>query len=108
MNHTMSGKHTLIMLLCCLIPLAAFFLVSAFNIPLSSLGTVALVLLCPLMHILMMRGMAGHSHDSQGQPSCHTLEPKIESREPMAQLLESSAESRQGGPQSRAPSAESR
>lgn len=70
-QHSMSGKHGLIMALCCLIPLAAIFLVSVLGISLSSLGTVALVLLCPLLHILMMRGMGGHSHGSQGEPSCH-------------------------------------
>jgi len=68
-QHSMGGKHMLIMALCCLIPLAAFFLISVFGVSLSSLGTVALVLLCPLLHILMMRGM--HSQGSQGQPSCH-------------------------------------
>ena len=68
-EHSASGKHMLIMALCCLVPLAAIFMVSVLGIPLSSLGTVALVLLCPLMHILMMRGM-GH-HGAQGQPSCH-------------------------------------
>ncbi len=79
MNHSMSGKHALIMLLCCLIPLAAFALVSAFNVPLSSLTTVALVLMCPLMHLLMMRGMSHHG--SESQPSCH--EAKAEQVQPL-------------------------
>jgi len=65
----MTGKHTLIMLLCCLIPLAAIFAVTVLGVPVTGLGTVAIVLLCPLMHILMMRGMGGHNH--QGQASCH-------------------------------------
>ncbi len=74
MNHSMSGKHVVIMLLCCLIPLAGFFMVSAFNVPLSGLGTLALVLMCPLMHLLMMRGM---SHGgSKDQPSCHETKPE--------------------------------
>lgn len=69
-NHnSMSSKHMMIMMLCCLIPLAGFFLVSVFGLSLSSLGTIALVLLCPLLHILMMRGMGGRH--SEGQPSCH-------------------------------------
>lgn len=65
----MNGKHTLIMVLCCLVPLAAIFAVTVLGVPVGTLGTVAIVLLCPLMHILMMRGMGGHNH--QGQASCH-------------------------------------
>jgi hypothetical protein len=68
-QYSISTKHATIMLLCCLIPLAALFLISVFDIPLSTLATGAIVLLCPLLHILMMRGMKGHH--SQGQPSCH-------------------------------------
>ena len=65
----MSGKHTLIMLLGCLVPLAAVFAVTVLGVPVGTLGTVAIVLLCPLMHIFMMRGMGGHNH--QGQAACH-------------------------------------
>ncbi len=71
-EHSASSKHTMIMALCCLVPLAAIFMVSVLGIPLTSLGTVALVLLCPLMHVLMMRGM-GHS-GARGQP-CHESQP---------------------------------
>lgn len=67
----MNSKHGLIMLLCCLVPLALVFAVSVLGIPLGSLGTFALVLMCPLMHILMMRGM-GHKHGDQSQASCHS------------------------------------
>jgi hypothetical protein len=74
----MNSKHTLIMLLCCLVPLAAIFMVTVLGIPVSGLGTVALVMLCPLMHILMMRGMGNHEH--QGQASCHTTAPVEETR----------------------------
>ncbi len=76
----MNSKHMLIMALCCLIPLAGFFVVSAFGIDLAGLGTVALVLLCPLLHILMMRGMGSHTHGSQNQPSCHPQVKSDESR----------------------------
>ena len=68
-RYTVSGRHALIMLLCCIIPLAAIFLVAVLGIPLSTLATVAILLLCPLLHILMMRGMAGHG--SHGSASCH-------------------------------------
>ncbi len=73
--HDHSGnKHMTIMLLCCLIPLAAVFAVSVLGISLSGLGTVALVLLCPLLHIFMMRGMMGHNR--QEQASCHETKPE--------------------------------
>lgn len=68
-GYSIGSRHGLIMLLCCLIPLAAIFLVSVFSIPLDSLGTVALILLCPLLHIFMMKGMGGHH--AQGEAECH-------------------------------------
>lgn len=70
--HQHSGnRHMMIMLLCCLIPMGAVFAVTILGIPLSSLGTVALVLLCPLLHVFMMKGMMGHGNQNQGEPSCH-------------------------------------
>lgn len=58
----------LIMLAGCLIPIAVLAAVFVFNINLGTFGFYALMLLCPLLHIFMMRGM-GHNHDS-GKGSC--------------------------------------
>ncbi len=63
MNHEHSngmGKHMLLMLICCLVPIALIVAVSVLGLsfgPLSALLPYALVLLCPLMMIFMMRGM---------------------------------------------------
>jgi nitrate reductase NapE component len=64
-NHT-DTKHLLIMLACCLIPIALIIVVGAFGFSLGALTPLlpfALVLMCPLMMIFMMRGM-GHAQDT--------------------------------------------
>ena len=58
----MTKKHALIMVACCLVPMAAFALISIFKVPVSSLLTIGLVLLCPLSHLLMMKFMP-HGHE---------------------------------------------
>ncbi len=60
----MKGKHLWLMLACCLIPIAALVVVFVFHIPLGTVGTLALFLLCPLMHLFMMRGMGHDTHHS--------------------------------------------
>jgi hypothetical protein len=50
------------MLACCLIPLAGFAAISFFKIPANSVIYVGLMLLCPALHLLMMRGMMNHDH----------------------------------------------
>lgn len=72
MNHDhteggMGGRHGLIMLLCCLIPIVAIAAILLFRIPLNTVLFAGLLLLCPLLHLLMMRGVGGHSHSSAGQ-----------------------------------------
>lgn len=62
----MSKKHMLLMLACCLIPLSALALISVFNIPANSVLPLGMILLCPLLHLVMMRGMmGGHGHHAE-------------------------------------------
>lgn len=76
MNHDHSqgmGKHLLLMLICCLVPLALILAVSVFGVSLGGLSGLlpyALVLLCPLMMIFMMRGM-GHDHGASNAHQHH-------------------------------------
>jgi len=63
----MSKKHMLIMLACCILPVTALVLVSIFNIPITTVLWVAMLLACPLSHILMMKFMS-HDHNAQ-QPT---------------------------------------
>ncbi len=73
-------KHTLLMLACCLIPLAALGAVTVFNVPAGSVLTLGMLLLCPLLHLIMMRGMMGHGHAD------HDHHAALPTRSPMAQL----------------------
>ena len=57
------SKHTLIMVLCCLIPLAILGILWVAGVSGSYL-IFGVLLLCPLLHIVMMRGMhKGGEHD---------------------------------------------
>jgi len=49
-------KHVWIMLICCLAPLILIVALSSFGI-IGSLGFWALILLCPILHLLLMRAI---------------------------------------------------
>lgn len=73
----MKRSHWNLMLLCCLIPLVGIAAIVLFRIPASSVLYVALVLACPLLHLVMMGSMR-HDHGSPkagavgpGSPACH-------------------------------------
>lgn len=53
-----------IMVLCCLIPLAAILVLPYVGISLPSWTTYLIFLLCPLSHVLLM-GLMGHDHNNQ-------------------------------------------
>lgn len=63
------GNHTLFMVICCTVPMVALAAIFVFKIPLDTIGLFAIMLLCPLLHLLMMRGMG---HEGQHPPArCH-------------------------------------
>ena len=76
----MSKKHALIMVACCLIPIVGFAVVSVFNIPLKSVLYFALVLFCPLSHILLMKYMGhggDHQHGGVKDHAHHEIAPQV-------------------------------
>lgn len=67
-------NHALAMILCCAIPIVGILALSAWGI-LGSWGYYALILICPIGHLWMMRGM--HS-DSKDKVVTQQIEPKKE------------------------------
>ncbi|HLF28968.1 MAG TPA: DUF2933 domain-containing protein [Anaerolineae bacterium] len=74
----MTKKHMLIMLACCLVPLAALAAITVFNIPSNTVIYFGILLLCPLLHFAMMRNM-GHHHaeHSRHDPMPKAQQPRL-------------------------------
>lgn len=60
----MNRKHMWLMLACCLIPLAGLAAVYFFQVKVSTVFFVGMVLFCPLSHFLMMAFMK-HDHEEE-------------------------------------------
>jgi hypothetical protein len=59
----MNKKHLMIMLACCLVPMAGLVLIAFFKIPVSTVLLGAMIVICPLSHLLMMVFM-GREHNA--------------------------------------------
>lgn len=70
----MHKKHMLLMLACCLIPIAGIIAIGALSIPITSVVQVALVLMCPIMMLVMMFTMRDHEHSHHHEPSSAPIE----------------------------------
>ena len=71
-------NHALMMILCCGIPIVGIMALSSLGV-LGSWGYYALILICPLGHMFMMRGMHSHSvpADSKMQAEIKEIEQKL-------------------------------
>ena len=81
-KNKMSKKHLILMILGCVVPMGVFFVLFSLGIPLNKLFFFVLLLLCPLSHIFMMRGMKHHGHDDPASEST-----KLEARENKSDLF---------------------
>ena len=72
----MKRSHAVLMLLCCLVPVAGFAAVYFLRVPINTVALAGMVILCPFSHLLMMsrmrhdpisRSHPGHSRPAQQQ-----------------------------------------
>lgn len=71
MNHKHDGslKHMLMMVICCVVPMALLVVLPVLGISLKSgVGLVLVLALCPLLMGGMMWMMPGHAHGAKGIP----------------------------------------
>jgi hypothetical protein len=73
----MTKKHLLIMLACCLIPLVALAAIFVFKIPATGVIYFGILLLCPVLHLLLMRNTMGHGHDHAGGHRVERPAPRL-------------------------------
>ncbi len=62
-------NHRWLMILCCMIPLAALFILPAIGVNLGGGLWIVLIVLCPLSHLFMMRSMYDHHNKKADEDS---------------------------------------
>ncbi len=73
----LNSKHVLIMLACCLIPVAALAAIFVFNVSVNNILLFGLVLLCPLSHLFMVKYMM---RDHSAEQSHHLAHQHVTKR----------------------------
>jgi len=71
----MKKSHMLLMLLCCLVPIAGLIAISIFKLPLSNVLFWAMVLICPISMFFMMKSMFQDHNPNEpkaSSPNCHS------------------------------------
>ena len=61
----MTRKHLVLMAIGCLLPLTALAAIFLFQVQISTVLLFGLFLLCPALHLFMMRDHMGHSSSHQ-------------------------------------------
>ena len=69
----MNKNHLVLMLACCLVPVAGLAAIFMFDVPVNTVVLVGLALFCPLAHLLMMKFMP-HEHGAH-EPGTRTTAP---------------------------------
>lgn len=69
----LKNNHALMMILCCGIPIVGILALSSLGV-LGSWGYYALILICPLGHFVMMRGMHSTNKESKVQSEIKKIE----------------------------------
>ena len=63
-KNKLSKKHLILMILGCVFPIGIIFILFTIGIPLNKILLFALILICPLSHIFMMKFMMNHGDDT--------------------------------------------
>lgn len=72
---SMSKKHAILMVVCCLVGIGAAAAVFLFKVPTNNVLVFGMLLMCPLSHFLMMGMMGRHSHGEGESQETHSHHP---------------------------------
>lgn len=66
----MTRKHLILMTIGCALPVVGLAAIFLFQIPVGTVALVGLLLLCPALHLWMLRGHVGHTttHQTDTRP----------------------------------------